>query len=978
MVVTRAKRRRESPTMAIPGRSAHVQDAVATVASKLGPSATIPVDRLLAALVNPHMARCGFRFEDGSICEGMRGLVERECTKVGSKLTLTFKCSHCAVRTSIVSSSDTGMVEVPDGDGGTIKFKKRDIRKVLLVLLAGSTYSQYGTIGADGDLISKSQFYRIQKVLVHAIMATSDEYFDAFRRQMATDLNAHGLKWVASADGAWSHRGWRARHHTYLVRDFKENSVVCCVVLKKDHIVHILDGDGQWVVKNCKPGNYMGTSKGMEGEAFVVAMDQIVDAGLDSLMDKIVLDGDSGVRHLLDNNDGDFEGVQVAGDPGHRKKNFAKALAKIFPATGARALYPWRISMFFIRCLKRAEKEYEGFTEEVMLQRKERFEELWSHAYAHYTRQHCPEECPCQHRNVEGDDDDAVVEEEDDAGSTQNSREVNALMGLLDLRDAAQGDDDGEIEIEEVRAPKDAEEVDETSGKKDWLDESKPKDAKICQQLKILLDQAAQDVGEILWGLNTCMSECSNSRRLKFCRKDRYFYASYEARSTVSAMLENLSPVEVLDRVYVHFGFVRDAEDEEIRGRLKEIQERREWDSQRKQSVEYKRRAGALNKKMAIERRLELVADKRTMTPGKRAYNKAEDKVLGAEHPRGSAKKAKVKQSNPFRANARAGKTSQEELQRRLDNGERIMKCGHCGTLYLKTHRTCGPAKSNARKPPIAAKAVSDYSEAELEAMLAEGKVKRCEKEGCGQYYFSRHRGCVAKKPASKSSVPMRKRSRVEEADGERGLAAGRTRRGRRQTWSHLLDSGDEDAEDGGEGDGDAFDPEVVARAEATVRQEQAIYDYAAEHELQVNARVESNGNCFFSACSFQLNLIGRAVPAAQMREEVVTHVHEMQLEQQGLQLILQDATHYGGQPIGDLHAWEAYMKQDRVWADELCLKSAAHLYGIRIKVVRAQEALNGVYETIYGEGEQMIVLGYTLSRHYYSLEPMSKRKKKK
>ena len=668
------------------------------------------------------------RFEDGSFCEGMRGLVERECTKVGSKITLTFKCSHCATRTSIVSSSGTGMVTVPDGEGGTVKSKKKDIRQVLQVLLAGSTYAQYkGTVPANTDVISETQFYRIQKVLVHAIMATSAEYFDAFRRQMAADLKAHGLKWVAAADGAWSHRGWRARHHTYLVRDFKENSVVCCVVLKKDHIVSIQDDNGKWVEKNCEPGNYVGTSKGMEGEAFVVAMDQIADAGLDSLMDKIVLDGDSGVRHLLDDNDGDFEGVQVAGDPGHRKKNFAKALKKIFPDTGARALYPWRISMFFIRCLKRAEKEYEGFTEEVMQQRKERFEELWSHAYAHYTRQHCPDECPCQHRNVEGDDDD--VEMGDD-GSTQNSREVNALMGLLDLRDAAQGDDDGEIEIEEVRAPKDAKEADETSGKKDWLDESKARDAKICQQLKPLLEQAAQDVGEILWGLNTCMSECSNSRRLKFCRKDRYFYASYEARSTVSAMLENLSPVEVLDRVYVHFGFVRDAEDEEIRRRLQEIQEQREWDSQRKRSVEYKRRVGVLNKRLAIERRLELVADKRTKTPAKRAYNKDKDKVLGAEHPRGSTKKAKVvKQSNPFKPNARAGKTSQEELQRRLDAGERIMKCGHCGTLYLKTHRTCSTAKSTSSRAPSAAKAVSDYSEAELEAMLAEGNVKRCDKE---------------------------------------------------------------------------------------------------------------------------------------------------------------------------------------------------------------------------------------------------------
>ena len=42
--------------MSIPGRSTSVQASVASVVTKLGPHATVPVDRLLAALVSPAMA----------------------------------------------------------------------------------------------------------------------------------------------------------------------------------------------------------------------------------------------------------------------------------------------------------------------------------------------------------------------------------------------------------------------------------------------------------------------------------------------------------------------------------------------------------------------------------------------------------------------------------------------------------------------------------------------------------------------------------------------------------------------------------------------------------------------------------------------------------------------------------------------------------------------------------------------------------
>jgi hypothetical protein len=808
---------------------------------------------------------------------------------------------------------------------------------------------------------------------------------------------------VASADGAWSHRGWRARQHTYLVRDFGGNTVVCCVVLRKDHIVSILDPkSGNWVEKNRAEGNYIGTSKGMEGEAFSLAMDQIQDSGLDTVLDRIVVDGDSGVRNLLSNNAA-FEDVSVAGDPGHRKKNFAKALAKIFPATGEKALYPWRISMFFIRCLKRAEKEFEGFTEEAMLARQERFEELWQHAYAHYTRPVCPPECPCQ-ENVDSDGGVALADAPSDVSSDVQGLEVNALMGLLDLQD--DGGNEAEIDLdadvastqrlvmEERRVgavPVPCGPEDGRNGKKDWLDESNAKDAAICKQLKPLLEQAANGVGEILWGLNTCMSEASNSRRLKFCRKDRFFYATYEARSTVAAMLENISPVDVLDRVYAHFGFVCDEDDEEIRERLAQLQKRRDWDSERKQSVEFKRRSGTLNRMRAVGRRRELVDDKRVVLPAKRAYNVDGEKVLGNEHPQGKRSKsvgggkAGEKQSNPFQT-GRAGKTTQEELQRRLDGGERIMKCGHCGVLYLKTHKTCSKTKMPLKVS--LSKSVSDYSEAQLEDMLERGQVKQCPLQGCGMYYFSRHRGCLAKKRAKSAPAshrPQKKKRSKSSTAGSAGhveqgqlLAQTRSRHGQaRQTWSHLLggsESGDEDndvSSDQSFDYGDALDPAVVAREMALVNQESLIYDYAQQHQLQVNPEVEDNGNCFFSALMFQLHRVDRRhadLTAAQVRANVVAHAPDLNLEASALVHLFQDLQEFDNVAVETLEEWQAHMARDRAWADQLCLDTAAHHFDICIKVVRGYQGQ--LEETQYGDASKpLVLLGYTLNRHYYSLE---------
>jgi hypothetical protein len=53
------------------------------------------------------------------------------------------------------------------------------------------------------------------------------------------------------------------------------------------------------------------------------------------------------------------------------------------------------IVKFYMRCLKRAEKEFEGHDQEVIDKRKSAFDKLWKRVDGHYTRQECPSYCPC-------------------------------------------------------------------------------------------------------------------------------------------------------------------------------------------------------------------------------------------------------------------------------------------------------------------------------------------------------------------------------------------------------------------------------------------------------------------------------------------------------------------------------------------------------------------------------------------------------
>ena len=109
-------------------------------------------------------------------------------------------------------------------------------------------------------------------------------------------MAAKGEEWKAQLNGAWSHRGYKAKHHTYMVRDFHSNRCVCEIVLTKEwkKVMTFRDGTTKEVTI---PGNYFGTSKGMEPVAFDLALKQLREDKVLPLLTKICGDGDLECGH---------------------------------------------------------------------------------------------------------------------------------------------------------------------------------------------------------------------------------------------------------------------------------------------------------------------------------------------------------------------------------------------------------------------------------------------------------------------------------------------------------------------------------------------------------------------------------------------------------------------------------------------------------------------------------------------------------
>lgn len=183
-------------------------------------------------------------------CGGSFDLVDKK-TK-GVQLHYIMQCRKCSGFRSFKTCED-GLVDAVV-DGKEVKGLSRDnLRIVLLALIGGLTFTQHSY--STPTPLPEATWYRYQNILIPAIMEAGTQYFKEFRQ-----LKKEKGEWRAQLNGAWSHRGFKARHHSYLVRDHDHNHVVSCIILKKDHVLQVTRRDG--TVGEVKfSGNYFGTSK---------------------------------------------------------------------------------------------------------------------------------------------------------------------------------------------------------------------------------------------------------------------------------------------------------------------------------------------------------------------------------------------------------------------------------------------------------------------------------------------------------------------------------------------------------------------------------------------------------------------------------------------------------------------------------------------------------------------------------------------
>ncbi len=80
------------------------------------------------------------------------------------------------------------------------------------------------------------------------------------------------------------------------------------------------------------------------------------------------------------------------------------------------------------------------------------------------------------------------------------------------------------------------------------------------------------------------------------CRKDRFYYSSYEARSLLSAALENVSRAELYERIFQHFNLSFEQRDEKVLEVLEQQDNKKGRDSTRKRSLEFKTRQSQISK----------------------------------------------------------------------------------------------------------------------------------------------------------------------------------------------------------------------------------------------------------------------------------------------------------------------------------------------------------------------------------------------
>jgi hypothetical protein len=698
----------------MPGRSEAAHIVAQEFAAQLPDSITLSSRSWMSSIMSFPCVNEKF----GIVCGGHLDPFDFNMSR--QKIEVKFVCRKCKAASCFFAyPAGEQKLEYVGPDEKKHKVKEDDMRTVLKILLSGSTQQQYSIMQAgESDKVPKSTFYTIQKVICSVIVRITEDALEEERQSMRREFESGSrTEWQAVCNGAWSHRGWTARHHTFQIRDHAQQTVVCSIVLTKSHYVYEKAGVGEPVVATLVyEGNYVGSSRAMENEAFETALKQLREAGLLKYLKVIVADGDLGIDSMLKKSD-DTKHIRIAGDPGHGKKNFFKAMKDVCGASGPYMSFPYRISNFWMRCVKRAEKIVAGHSVEVLTQRQQEFEKLWKHALSHYSRKECPRSCPCNEFYQDGETDQDEFDE--------MAREAERLLDACENAEQ----DEMEVVVPEILI---GESEKSANGKrrfvpKKFLNNTKPKEKQLLEQLTTLVDVARQNASYVLWALNTCAAEGSNFRRLVFCRKDRFFYASYTARSCLSTLVENYGLEETYKKLTSALDFSESDTDLRVCHDLAKEDEKRTWHSKRKKSVTYNE--AQKNAKMW------------------KAGHNFDVKDAAQEKNKLKRSSYKTSQSDGVQVydmfRRKRGRQSQEQL-RELFEKNMSNQCRQCGKFYTRNgrHNACSGVwkeHSVASQGEAGMQNGSQRQDA-LKIAFEEGDAQQCSR--CHLYYKRSHKQC--------------------------------------------------------------------------------------------------------------------------------------------------------------------------------------------------------------------------------------------
>ena len=222
-------------------------------------------------------------------------------------------------------------------------------RVAFTCVMSGMTWTAYNRLEANlnSHSLNKSTWYTLTQHVWETIEAVKADCETAYAQQLV----AAGQPIVVMADGAWSHPGFTAGQHEWVLMNAADNKAIFSIPLHRSRL-----RKGQVVHQ----GNYDdGSSKGMEGYALDIALSKLQSTGLAALITGWVGDQDSSVlkqlRQCLA-----AQRWEVHLDPGHAKKNLYKALQAMFGEKQAFDGLAARIPVFIMRLTKRAEQEHAG------------------------------------------------------------------------------------------------------------------------------------------------------------------------------------------------------------------------------------------------------------------------------------------------------------------------------------------------------------------------------------------------------------------------------------------------------------------------------------------------------------------------------------------------------------------------------------------------------------------------------------------